>query len=98
MKPRGKIETSRFDAANYLETAQDVATFLEDAFASGETDEILHALGAVARSKGMSEIASRTGLGRESLYKALREGGHPEFETVLRVLRALGLKLVARAA
>jgi probable addiction module antidote protein len=94
----GKIETSRFDAADYLETAQDVAVFLEDAFASSETDEILHALGTVARSKGMSEIASRTGLGRESLYKALHEGAHPEFETVLRVLRALGLKLVARAA
>jgi probable addiction module antidote protein len=94
----GKIETSRFDAADYLETAEDVSAFLEDAFASGEPDEILHALGAIARSKGMTEIARRTGLSRESLYKALREGGHPEFETVLRVLRALGLKLVARAA
>lgn len=94
----GKVETSRFDAADYLEAAENVAVFLEDAFASGEPDEILHALGAVARSKGTTEVARRTGLSRESLYKALRKGGHPEFETVLRVLRALGLKLVTRAA
>jgi probable addiction module antidote protein len=67
-------------------------------FEDGDAELIGHALGAVARSKGMTEIAQRTGLGRQSLYKALSPEGRPEFLTVLKVVRALGLKLTVTAA
>jgi probable addiction module antidote protein len=66
-------------------------------FEDGDPALITHALGAVARAKGMSQIAQGAGLGRESLYKALSPNGNPEFATVLKVLRALGLKLKVAA-
>jgi probable addiction module antidote protein len=87
------INLTTFDAADYLETDQDIQDFLEDAFDLQDHAEILHALGVVARAKGMTEVARRADLGRESLYKALRTEGHPEFATVLKVARALGVKL-----
>lgn len=88
-----KTKTARWDSADYLETAEDVAAYLEAAFEDGDPTVINHALGVVARAKGMSDIARRAGLGRQSLYKALSPDGHPEFSTVLSVMRALGLKL-----
>lgn len=68
-------------------------SYLEAAFEDGDSTLINHALGVVARAKGMTEIAQRAGLGRQSLYKALSPDGHPEFSTVLNVMHALGLKL-----
>jgi len=83
---------------DHLETPEDIAAYLEAVFEDGDPALIGYALGAVARSKGMTEIAHRTGLGRQSLYKALSPEGRPEFETVLKVVRALGLKLTVTSA
>lgn len=87
------IKTTRWDSAEHLETADDIAAYLEAAFEDGDPTLINHALGVVARAKGMTEIAQRTGMGRQSLYKALSADGRPEFRTVMNVVRALGLKL-----
>lgn len=88
-----KTKTLQWDSADHLETAEDIAAYLEAVFADGDPALINHALGIVARAKGMTEIAQRTGMGRQSLYKALSADGHPEFSTVLNVVHALGLKL-----
>jgi probable addiction module antidote protein len=92
------IPTLPWNTEDHLETAEDIAAYLEAVFEDGDPELIAHALGAVARSKGMTEIAQRTGLGRQSLYKALSPEGRPEFATVLKVVRALGLKLTVTAA
>ena len=85
--------TRPWDSADYLETGDDIVAYLQAVFDDGDPDLITHALGAVARAKGMTEIAQKAGLGRQSLYKALSAEGHPEFATVLSVVRALGMKL-----
>ena len=90
--------TLPWNTEDRLETAEDIAAYLDAVFDDGDAELISHALGAVARSKGMTEIAQRTGLGRQSLYKALSPQGRPEFATVLKVVRALGLKLTVTAA
>jgi probable addiction module antidote protein len=95
---KAKTETTLFDAADYLNDAESVALYLEEAFATEDPVYFTHALGVVARAKGMTEIARKTGLTRESLYKALSKDGNPEFATVLKVLRALDLKIVTKAA
>jgi probable addiction module antidote protein len=87
------VRTIPWDTADHLDTSEDIAAHLEAVFEDGDPELISHALGTVARSKGMTEIARRTGLGRQSLYKALSPGGHPEFATVLNVVRALALQL-----
>jgi probable addiction module antidote protein len=92
-----KTKTRSYDAAEYLETPEDMAAYLEGAFEDGEPAVVMQALGTIARARGMSQIARDTGLGRESLYKALSPDGNPEFSTVLKVVRALGLKLHAEA-
>jgi probable addiction module antidote protein len=92
-----KTKTRPYDAAEYLETAEDMAAYLEAALEDGEPTVVMRALGTIARARGMSQIARDTGLGRESLYKALSPDGNPEFATVLKVVRALGLKLHAEA-
>lgn len=92
-----KTTTRRWDAAEHLETEEDMASYLEAAFLEDDPSLIAAALGDIARAKGMTEIARKTGLGRESLYKALSPEGNPEFSTVLRVVRALGLELHAKA-
>ena len=90
-------ETAPYDTAEFLTTREDIAAYLEAAFEDGDTALIAHALGTVARSEGMTEVARQVGMSRTSLYKALSAGGHPEFETVLKVIRALGLKLTVAA-
>jgi len=92
-----KTKTKRWDAAEHLETEEDMAAYLEAALEDGDPALIAAALGDIARAKGMSQIARETGLGRESLYKALSPDGNPEFSTVLKVVRALGLRLRATA-
>lgn len=87
--------TSKFDIADYLESKADIAEYLSEALALGDPAYFQHALGAVARAKGMAKIARKTGLGRQSLYKALSEGGNPEFSTVIKVLGALGIQIAA---
>jgi len=90
-----KTKTRPYDAAEYLETAEDMAAYLEAALEDGNPAVVVKALGTIARARGMSQIARETGLGRESLYKALSSEGNPEFATVMKVVRALGLKLRA---
>lgn len=84
--------TSPWDAADYLNTKADIIAYLEAALEDGDPSLIIAALGDIARSKGMTYIARETGLGRESLYKALSNNGNPEFTTVLKVINALGLR------
>ncbi len=93
-----KIKTKRWDPAEHLETEEDMAAYLEAALDDGDPALIAAAVGDIARAQGMSQIARKTGLGRESLYKALSPDGNPEFSTVLKVVRALGLRLHATSA
>ena len=89
-------ETTRFDAADYLATEERQVAYISAALETGDADFVRDALGLVARARGMGEIAKIAGLNRESLYKALGETGNPEFRTVMRIIRALGLTLSAR--
>jgi probable addiction module antidote protein len=90
-------KTRRWDAAEHLKTVEDQVAYLEAAFEEGDTTLIAAALGDIARAQGMTEVARRAGLGRESLYKALSTDGNPELATVMKVMEALGLRLHARA-
>jgi len=90
-----KSKTKKYDVAEYLETEEDMAAYLQAAFEDGDPALVIHALGNIARARGMSQIARETGLRRESLYKALSPEGNPEFATVLKVVQALGIKLNA---
>lgn len=89
-------KTTEFDAASYLDSEDMVAEYLNLALASGDTDLLLAAIGDVARARGMARIAQDSGLGRESLYKALAAGAKPRFDTVFKVLQALGVQMQAR--
>lgn len=93
-----KTETQLWDVAAHLETKEDMAAYLEAALEDGDPTLIAAALGDVARSKGITQIARETGLGRESLYKALSIEENPELATVLKVFQALGLRLQAVSA
>jgi probable addiction module antidote protein len=92
------VETTRFDAAEYLDTSDRQAAYITAAFETGDADFVRDALGVVARARGMANIAKTADLNRESLYKALGDTGNPEFSTVMRVLRAMGLTLSVRPA
>lgn len=87
------VETRPFDAANYLDSEEDILYYLEAAMEGNDPKHIASALGDVARSKGMTDIAKKAGLGRQALYNALSENGNPTLETLLAVLNALGLEL-----
>jgi probable addiction module antidote protein len=86
------ITTNLWDATAHLETEEDMALYLEAALEEKDPELIAAVLGDIARAKGMAQIAEKTGLGRTSLYKALSPDGHPEFETILKVVDALGLE------
>jgi probable addiction module antidote protein len=91
------LKTTRWDAAETLNTKDDVVAYLNAALEDGDPELLKLVLGDIARSKGMTEIAKAAGLGRSSLYRALSPDGNPEFATVASVLKALGLRLaVAR--
>ena len=96
-KKSAKAKTRPWDAAEHMTTEEDMATCLEAALEDGDPALIVAALGDIARAKGMSQIARETGLGNESLYKARSPDGNPEFSTVLKAVRALGLRLRAAA-
>ena len=85
-----------FDLARQLRTEEDIAEYITQVIEEGDAAELAHALGVAARARGMSEIAQAAGLTREALYKALRPGAHPRFETISRVCQALGVRLVAQ--
>jgi probable addiction module antidote protein len=84
-----------FDPAEYLDDGASIAAYLTDALESDDPAFVTDALGVVARARGMSEVAREAGMSRESLYRALSADGNPEFATVLKVMRALGLQLSA---
>ena len=84
-----------FDAADYLDSEETIAEYLTAALEDPNPDVFLAAVRDVARSRGMAQLAKDTGLGRESLYKALLPGAKPRYDTVLKLLHALGVKLTA---
>jgi probable addiction module antidote protein len=89
-------KTSKFDAADYLKTPEQIASYLTEALETGDTAFLCTALDTVARAKGMSNVAKATGLGRESLYKSLSGNTKPEFDTIAKVVQSFGVKLVAQ--
>jgi probable addiction module antidote protein len=89
------MEIKKFDPAEYLDSDEAIAAYMTEALETGDPAFVADALGVVARARGMSEVARRAGLSRESLYRALSPDGNPEFATVMRVMQALGLKLSA---
>lgn len=93
-----KAKLSRFDASGYLDSVETRAEYLRAAMETEDMPLILDSLGMIARAIGMSEVARDTGLGRESLYKALRRDSNPELLTVIKVMHALGIRLSAEPA
>ena len=95
-----KIKTTRYDVAQHLRTPKEMAAYLEACLeeANGDASFIAKALGDIARAKGMSQVARDSGLSRESLYKALSGDRAPAFDTILKVVSALGLEFHAQAA
>lgn len=89
------IETIPFDAAEFLDDAASQAELVTDAFESGDAGYIAHALGIVARARGMTQVAKDAGVTREALYRALSQEGDPKLSTLLGVLKALGISLHA---
>ncbi len=87
------MKTKPFDPAEYLDNDEAIASYMTDALETGDPSFVADALGVVARARGMSEVAREAGVSRESLYRALSANGNPEFSTVMRVVRALGLQL-----
>ncbi|CAM3746043.1 addiction module antidote protein [Polaromonas hydrogenivorans] len=93
-----KTQTTPYDSAEYLKTEEDIAAYFEACLEEAGDDAafLAKALGTIARARGMTQLAKDTGLGRESLYKALSGQGNPSFATILKVMRALGLRLAAQ--
>ncbi len=97
--PKAKKPVLRpFDAAEFLTDTETIAAYLDEAFASNDPAEIAESIGTVARALGMSKIARNAKVSRESLYRALSRNGNPELSTIIRVLRACGVTLAAKAA
>ncbi len=90
-----KLKT--FDITRYLESEEAMAEYLSQVLEDGDNNELIRALGHIAKAKGMAIVAKESGLGRESLYKALSEGSQPRFETITKVINALGLKISVHA-
>jgi len=97
-KAKAPLKLVAFDAARYLNDDEAIVEYMSAALEANDSDLLLLALGDVARAKGMAQVARDAGLGRESLYKALAPGAKPRFETVMRVVKALGVKFTAKAA
>ncbi|MGM0621321.1 MAG: addiction module antidote protein [Bacteroidota bacterium] len=84
------MDTSKFDIADYLDSKEMIAEYLNTILEEGDNSDVIVAIGHIAKSIGMTKIAEETGLSRPSLYKALSEGSKPQFETVMKILRAIG--------
>jgi probable addiction module antidote protein len=99
-KKRAKEVFSRYDTADYLKSDKEMIAYLEACMDEAGDDAafIANALGNIARARGMAQLAKETGLTREGLYKALSKNSNPSFGTVLKVMKALGLKLTPQAA
>ncbi|MCL2829969.1 MAG: putative addiction module antidote protein [Betaproteobacteria bacterium] len=90
------LKTIPFDLAKYLDDEELIQEYFSQVLEDGDSEEIVRALGTIARARGMTTLSAQTGLGRESLYKTLSEGSKPRFDTILKIIRALGLKFSAR--
>ncbi|CAA6813774.1 MAG: FIG045511: hypothetical antitoxin (to FIG022160: hypothetical toxin) [uncultured Sulfurovum sp.] len=90
-------ELNTFDVAKYLDSKEVIAEYLSQVLEDGDMDELLSAIGDIARAKGMTQIAKDTGLGRESLYKTFHAGAKPKFDTIVKVLNSFGIRLQAVA-
>lgn len=90
------LNLNKFDAAEYLDTDEGISIFMEEAFKTNDPAYIAHALGVVARAKGMTDIANKSGVARERLYKAFSKDGNPTLKTMLAVMNALGLDLTSK--
>src|SRR5690625_1673774 len=88
-------QATEFDLSDYLTSEEDIAEYISQVLAEGDSEELLRAIGYIAKARGMTQLAKDTGLGRESLYKAFRKGSKPQFETVYKVLSALNIDLKA---
>ncbi len=95
---KAKAKLLPFDAARYLTDAAAIAEYMSAVLESGDSDLLLLALSDVARARGMAQVAADAGLGRESLYKALAPGAKPRFDTVMKVMAALGIQVQALPA
>ena len=93
----GRVKTFPYDPAEDLISKDGIAIFIAEAFETGDPSYTANALGVVARSKGMSELARETGLSREQLYRSFSEDGNPTLKTTLAVMKALGLGMTAKA-
>ncbi|AOJ22441.1 addiction module antidote protein [Burkholderia cenocepacia] len=89
------IKVTPFDASEYLDDEDTIASYISAAIEADDQDVLLLALADVAKARGMAKVAADAGLGRESLYKALRPGANPKFETVNKLMHALGVKFAA---
>lgn len=94
-KPKPNTDLMPFDAARYLKDDAAIAEYMTAMLETGDSAMLLMALNDVARARGMAQVARDSGLGRESLYKALAPGAKPRFDTILKVLSALGIRLAA---
>lgn len=91
------IETKPWDAAEVLSTPADIAAYLDAYLEDGTPEELLRAVNTIARSRGMSKLARQTGISREALYRAFSDNGNPTLDTLLRVMKALGVRLAVAA-
>jgi probable addiction module antidote protein len=92
------LQTTRWDGSEYLDSEEKIFAYLEAAFEDGDPAAITHALGNVARARGMTSIAKEAGITREALYRALSETGDPKLSTLMGVMKALGIQLAAKPA
>ena len=88
------VKTKKFDIAEHLQTENDIRNFLNEVAATGNESDFIHALSTAARAMGMTEVAKKAGVTRASLYKSLSENGNPRFETISKVTKALGCRLM----
>ncbi len=91
------LEVSNFDVSQYLDDKEIIAEYLSQILEDGDTAELLTALGNIAKAKGMTQIAKDTGLGRESLYKTFNPNTKPKFETILKIMNSIGVKIQVSA-
>lgn len=94
----GTIETTAFDSADYLSSAEAIAAYLDAYLEDGSPEELRQALGTVARSRGVSDLSKKSGVTRAGIYKALGQDGNPSFETIRSILAAMGLRLTVEPA
>lgn len=91
------LKTKKWDVVDYLDSPEEIASYLETAFEDGDPAIIRRALSNAARARGMTALAEETGIGRDTLYKALGEDGNPTLDTLIKVIKALGVKLSVAA-